>query len=219
MDSPGDTVHMSGVDMITGTPVLDIKPYIPDYDCPHTRDLPHMEECDMPSGGDTEEESKCQVTSPCGPSTEEFDAEGMILCCPASSKPDGPSSLGAVLSEVKDYLQQGELVTHRPTEDRPLETESSEMAHLGPKGELADRLQFGEESYSTIASWIRQPPVSVLEVRFTQHAERELQEFVGPQSTGKFVFFFSLCFHCVGDKACANREESGKVSMMTICKI
>eukprot|EP00092_Neocalanus_flemingeri_P010159 GFUD01010949.1.p1 GENE.GFUD01010949.1~~GFUD01010949.1.p1 ORF type:complete len:271 (-),score=112.35 GFUD01010949.1:444-1256(-) len=33
----GDTVHMSGVDMVDGTPVLDIKPYIPQYDAPHNR--------------------------------------------------------------------------------------------------------------------------------------------------------------------------------------
>ncbi|XP_071444525.1 tRNA (adenine(37)-N6)-methyltransferase [Hetaerina americana] len=30
----GPSVYFSGVDMIDGTPVLDIKPYIPEYDCP-----------------------------------------------------------------------------------------------------------------------------------------------------------------------------------------
>ncbi|XP_051876028.1 tRNA (adenine(37)-N6)-methyltransferase isoform X2 [Pristis pectinata] len=30
----GDTLYLSGIDMIQGTPVLDIKPYIPDYDTP-----------------------------------------------------------------------------------------------------------------------------------------------------------------------------------------
>uniref|UniRef100_UPI00398E5F9D tRNA (adenine(37)-N6)-methyltransferase isoform X2 n=1 Tax=Pristiophorus japonicus TaxID=55135 RepID=UPI00398E5F9D len=30
----GDTIYLSGIDMIQGTPVLDIKPYIPDYDTP-----------------------------------------------------------------------------------------------------------------------------------------------------------------------------------------
>eukprot|EP01116_Phalansterium_solitarium_P024210 TRINITY_DN8804_c0_g1_i1.p1 TRINITY_DN8804_c0_g1~~TRINITY_DN8804_c0_g1_i1.p1 ORF type:complete len:421 (+),score=123.49 TRINITY_DN8804_c0_g1_i1:14-1276(+) len=28
----GDTLHLSGVDMIDGTPILDVKPYLPDYD-------------------------------------------------------------------------------------------------------------------------------------------------------------------------------------------
>ena len=27
-------MHLAGVDMVTGTPVLDIKPYIPQYDSP-----------------------------------------------------------------------------------------------------------------------------------------------------------------------------------------
>ncbi|XP_049815197.1 tRNA (adenine(37)-N6)-methyltransferase isoform X1 [Schistocerca nitens] len=30
----GSSVYFSGVDMVDGTPVLDIKPYIPQYDCP-----------------------------------------------------------------------------------------------------------------------------------------------------------------------------------------
>ena len=31
----GSTLHLSSVDLLDGTPVLDIKPYIPDYDQPH----------------------------------------------------------------------------------------------------------------------------------------------------------------------------------------
>ena len=31
----GDTVYLSGIDLVDGTPVLDIKPYIPQYDAPH----------------------------------------------------------------------------------------------------------------------------------------------------------------------------------------
>lgn len=30
----GSEVHLSGLDLLDGTPVLDIKPYIPDYDAP-----------------------------------------------------------------------------------------------------------------------------------------------------------------------------------------
>ena len=37
-----DTLHLTGVDMVDGTPVLDIKPYIPQYDSPQTAD---REEC------------------------------------------------------------------------------------------------------------------------------------------------------------------------------
>lgn len=30
------SVRLSGVDLVDGTPVLDVKPYVPDYDCPRT---------------------------------------------------------------------------------------------------------------------------------------------------------------------------------------
>lgn len=42
---------------------------------------------------------------------------------------------------------------------------------------------YGEEAYSTIAGWIREPPVTSLEVRFTPHAERELGEFLATINT------------------------------------
>jgi len=35
----GDTVHLSGIDLVDGTPVLDIKPYIPQYDAPHVAEI------------------------------------------------------------------------------------------------------------------------------------------------------------------------------------
>ncbi|XP_064619079.1 uncharacterized protein LOC135482713 isoform X2 [Lineus longissimus] len=35
-DIKGATIYLSGIDILDGTPVLDIKPYIPDYDCPAT---------------------------------------------------------------------------------------------------------------------------------------------------------------------------------------
>ncbi|XP_076150891.1 tRNA (adenine(37)-N6)-methyltransferase [Alosa pseudoharengus] len=190
----GDTLHLSGVDMIMGTPVLDIKPYIPDYDCPHMR--LHPEECDLPSGEEAEDESECprmDGTSPFGPSAGTLDTkESSSTFCPASSNSDDLTPLGAVLSEVKDYLHQGEFSSSRPAEVRAAEAEPSDTALSGPHKELETRLHFGEESYSTIASWIRQPPVSMLEVRFTQHAERELKEFMASDSTvmGKPRFRF-----------------------------
>lgn len=31
------SIKLSGVDLVDGTPVLDIKPYVPDYDRPHNQ--------------------------------------------------------------------------------------------------------------------------------------------------------------------------------------
>lgn len=44
----GDTIHVSGVDLVDGTPVLDIKPYIPQYDSPQL--LTRAEETVVASG-------------------------------------------------------------------------------------------------------------------------------------------------------------------------
>lgn len=35
------SVKLSGVDLVDGTPVLDIKPYVPDYDCPQPTGFDH----------------------------------------------------------------------------------------------------------------------------------------------------------------------------------
>jgi len=32
------SIRLSGVDLVDGTPVLDVKPYVPDYDCPRAGD-------------------------------------------------------------------------------------------------------------------------------------------------------------------------------------
>ena len=36
MNSAQRSIRLSGVDLVDGTPVLDVKPYVPDYDCPRT---------------------------------------------------------------------------------------------------------------------------------------------------------------------------------------
>lgn len=38
MNSAQRSIRLSGVDLVDGTPVLDVKPYVPDYDCPRARD-------------------------------------------------------------------------------------------------------------------------------------------------------------------------------------
>lgn len=38
MNSAQRSIRLSGVDLVDGTPVLDVKPYVPDYDCPRTTD-------------------------------------------------------------------------------------------------------------------------------------------------------------------------------------
>ncbi|KAG1956905.1 tRNA (adenine(37)-N6)-methyltransferase [Pimephales promelas] len=175
----GDTLHLSGVDIIAGTPVLDIKPYIPDYDSPKTRT------------DDTNSEYKqTSFTDPMDlddePDTLETSSEPSSehSVCPAaasdfsSSERSGSSD---ILEEVKNYLRQQQLFPENPDEDK--NTDTPEGAAVGTNPLSSSSLRFGHEDYSTIAAWVRAPPVSNLDVRFTPIAEKELKEFLPCDST------------------------------------
>ncbi|XP_056227932.1 tRNA (adenine(37)-N6)-methyltransferase [Seriola aureovittata] len=192
----GDTIHLSDIDMIAGTPVLDIKPYIPEYDSPQTRihmdvelyelntnqsnvttmeDLYKDSETDAQSGLRGERTNDDDLVSQLSKDKCEADIP-LIDSSRVSAQFSLPKDLHGVLEEVKAYVTQGdfcqreEQVSDSPM-DKPLES-------------TVDRPRYGEESYSTIAGWIREPPVSSLEVRFTPHAERELEEFLPTHLSG-----------------------------------
>ncbi|XP_028833365.1 tRNA (adenine(37)-N6)-methyltransferase isoform X2 [Denticeps clupeoides] len=196
----GDTLHLSGVDMIAGTPVLDIKPYIPDYDSPHARRPTDLSESDVASGGGDDKRSGCETSCSscpdCGDRSEP-DSDGE---CPQpgarvtrSGKKPGMASrpFRSVLSEVKEYLRQGEL-SGVTTGEGTSGAGNEQTTDVVPEEGDGARLCYGEDAYSTIASWIRRPPASSLEVRFTPSAERELREFVpaGSPVHGKPRFKF-----------------------------
>ncbi|RXN30158.1 nef-associated 1 [Labeo rohita] len=183
----GDTLHLSGVDIIAGTPVLDIKPYIPDYDSPKTRtDETNSEyrqtspitDSQMPQVMDVDEEPNILETSS-KPSSE-------LRVCPAGpsdfsqSERSGSSDVTGVLAEVKNYLKQQQLFTENAKDKQ---TDSPECTSLAANPLCSSALKFGCEDYSTIAAWLREPPISNLDVRFTANAKKELNEFVPCDST------------------------------------
>ncbi|XP_056334538.1 tRNA (adenine(37)-N6)-methyltransferase-like [Danio aesculapii] len=183
----GDTLHLSGVDIIAGTPVLDIKPYIPDYDSPKTR---------IEDTGENEQTSS--FTNPhmahLRDLDEELDTSEMsselsseVRVCPVStsdfsqSEQPGSSSETDVLAEVKNYLKQQHVFTENSTKDK--NTDSSEGTSDDTISLTSSSLKFGCDDYSAIAAWVRSPPISKLDVRFTGNAEKELKEFVPHDST------------------------------------
>ncbi|XP_067259463.1 tRNA (adenine(37)-N6)-methyltransferase [Chanodichthys erythropterus] len=181
----GDTLHLSGVDIIAGTPVLDIKPYIPDYDSPKTRTDDTNSEYKQTSlftdRMDLDEEPDTLEASS-EPSSE-------LTVCPATSsdlscsESSGSSEVTHVLAEVKNYLKQRQLFTENTDEDK--NTDAPEGASVGTNPLSSSNLKFGHEDYSAIAAWVRAPPVSSLDVRFTANAEKELKEFVPCDSTDR----------------------------------
>ncbi|XP_024265630.2 tRNA (adenine(37)-N6)-methyltransferase [Oncorhynchus tshawytscha] len=215
-----DTLHLSEIDMIAGTPVLDIKPYISDYDSPHSRvDMDtdtydcgvQPESTSVPSEdgttsvetlhSDSVASSSCTVDPQLDLGVERRDSHStdprilhskdkskVHICHPgdasSSYAPKYPGKdITTVLGELKAYISEG----HDPfTLGSSVGTS---QASDGPKAKPLEPVEdsarpcYGEEAYSTIAGWIREPPVTSLEVRFTPHAERELGEFLAPINT------------------------------------
>ena len=68
----GDTLLLSAIDLLDGTPVLDIKPYVPDYDKP-----PNLDKVELESGGKAlsknSDISRSQETAPVPPSSQLVD--------------------------------------------------------------------------------------------------------------------------------------------------
>ncbi|KAJ8000728.1 hypothetical protein DPEC_G00183360 [Dallia pectoralis] len=207
----GDTLHLSEVDMIAGTPVLDIKPYIPDYDSPQHRPNMHTNtDCRLQPEGTECAESVCSEDP--SPSTEDAQlpmlvvgmdgghsqsAEPRLLTwtdtskVPILSSDDTSSSsapkvlgkgLSTVLAELNAFLSQGDDHLSGWSSAKKFPASDGHKAKPLKQEEDVARPCYGEEAYSTIAGWIREPPVTSLEVRFTPHAERDLGEFLGPSS-------------------------------------
>ncbi|XP_034544665.1 tRNA (adenine(37)-N6)-methyltransferase [Notolabrus celidotus] len=205
----GDTIHLSDIDMIAGTPVLDIKPYIPDYDSPQTRtgmdSEPHDSntnkvhsnavsltetavkinfnkgpETDPPSGfksektfddDDDDDENEIEKLETCSPGQHSTSVEPQFSL---------PKDLHSVLEEVRTFVTQGQTCQlNCERDDQILESPKTKPTEV-----TLDHPCYGEEAYSTIASWIREPPVGSLDVRFTPNAERELAEFLPAHLSG-----------------------------------
>lgn len=199
----GDSIHLSDIDMIAGTPVLDIKPYIPEYDSPHARmnmsSEPHDSSTERPQTttgtlNETTDKLNAHQDSEMGDQsdlesgrTDDDDCGSLLSRDPSevdSSRVTAqfslPKHLSDALEDVKAYVTQRDLCQVR--------SESEDQVSLSLKTKPAESTvehpRYGEESYSTIAGWIREPPVGSLEVRFTPHAQRELAEFLPTHLSG-----------------------------------
>ncbi|TDH16454.1 hypothetical protein EPR50_G00018440 [Perca flavescens] len=205
----GDTIHLSDIDMIAGTPVLDIKPFIPEYDSPHTRvgSEPHDSNTDQPQAttvalnettdilnlhkdSDAQSDLKSKRTdddnddgdleSPQSRDKSECDIPVTDSPQSVSAQFSLPKDLHAVLEEVKAYVSQRDLCQLSCES----EDQVSDSSKTKPPESMVNHPCYGEEAYSTIAGWIKEPPVGSLEVRFTPQAEKELADFLPTHLSG-----------------------------------
>ncbi|XP_041042887.1 tRNA (adenine(37)-N6)-methyltransferase isoform X1 [Carcharodon carcharias] len=256
----GDTLYFSGIDMIQGTPVLDIKPYIPDYDTPkadpprndspsHQEILVPDEQCEgitipvsravtMESGDkepahvkvapeighcftervqhaprdathpfrkmdadflEGEDQSPIQVGATILPyimdettDKEEFcvhDLKTEKVHEPAGKEGVSDENILLAMEKIKRQLFHNDIINQGTAEDKVvcMESEQSGAATLcqnkWPKNLDAISVPGNQSSNSTIATWVKQSPVTSLQVRFTPHAELDLKRFQAPSGT------------------------------------
>ncbi|XP_076003971.1 tRNA (adenine(37)-N6)-methyltransferase isoform X2 [Genypterus blacodes] len=193
----GDTIHLSDIDMISGTPVLDIKPYIPEYDCPQARlstdsDARQSTDRTQPDEAVSLHEEAANTSNASKDSDTDVhlkfkgdrtdchanSGSGSLLSSQASaahlsSTGDGSCSSSSgvstqfslsedfnnVLEDVKAFVTQKDLCQ--------LTSEDKERLVDTPKSleSVVERPCYGEDAHSTIAGWIREPPVASLQDR------------------------------------------------------
>lgn len=188
--------------MIAGTPVLDIKPYIPEYDSPITRKgielycsnaegasntTASLEEKVDVSDQQKDSETSDTINHESGDVfMEDYSprekSEAEVLVTESSHQ---LTHLHSLLKDVEAYVAQRDFQEEEKVSASP-GTKPVELGLAPP--------HYGEETYSTIASWIREPPISSLEVRFTPHAERQLAQFL-PTDPSSETNTFAFCMY------------------------
>lgn len=159
--------------MIDGTPVLDVKPYIPEYDSPDRRmaltsqlfnsGLPAVPVQNAPFNTEHKKTTGGEgVLQEDGSETDFQDAQS------DDARVAPPFETCRVPEEARGS------VTRDVSTDRALDS-------------TAERLSRGQEASATVAAWIRDPPVACLDVRFTPHAERQLADFLPAHLTGQTI--------------------------------
>ncbi|XP_068090427.1 tRNA (adenine(37)-N6)-methyltransferase isoform X2 [Hyperolius riggenbachi] len=201
----GGTLYLSGIDMIQGTPVIDIKPYIAEYDSPQQPALPIVE---LPQEDDNQMEKSIDGSEE---QQEQSPKHFNNICHNTEDIPEDKSEISGSHTEIlDDHKENAALKTDDRlsllTEDsyflqnysskQPKESLNTQnlsekiMSHIST-GRKAEECTAGE---SVVPPWVKESPVASLKVRFTSHAESELRQFQAPGDSGEPSFRYFQSF-------------------------
>jgi len=167
----GSTVIVSGVDILDGTPVVDLKPYIPQYDSPSYRESSDTaSRCgtsDSPAGevggGDSEENSLPEPSHSDDATDCDHGHLSMNNVEVVSSQPNKATNTKKNI--INSPIAQD---TNSPKTDFSLNQQTCPDK---------DRTESVDPSAVLSASWVTHAPVSQLTVLFTSRAEDQLSQF------------------------------------------
>ncbi|XP_063834145.1 tRNA (adenine(37)-N6)-methyltransferase [Ostrinia nubilalis] len=197
----GNKIHFTGVDMVSGTPVLDIKPYIPQYDYPMPFDTP-LSALRPPTEGisdaietlaglniddeDFDPSLSPRITNPIGIETttplSRSPFEGEIpspgnnhstLLTPISPSPDSPPSA--------DLLDGTGFRTASPIRRPDTERGAPDGQERFTPPQSAHLLSMAHDGIR-VAPWISNPPSQTFDVRFSEDALERLNELIGSRA-------------------------------------
>lgn len=194
----GNKIHFFGVDMVNGTPVLDVKPYIPQYDYPVPAFGDNMSALVRPPTEGISDVTETLANLPID--DENFDARSLspritnpIGIDTASARSFGepsseqPSNGTTPISPASESPSSGDVLDgnyRSPTTRRP-DTERG-----APDGQ--ERYTPPQSAHVTnithdgirVAPWIANPPAQTYDVRFTDDALTRLTELIGDRAQG-----------------------------------
>ncbi|XP_066223685.1 tRNA (adenine(37)-N6)-methyltransferase isoform X1 [Saccopteryx leptura] len=214
----GGAIYLSGIDMIHGTPVLDIKPYIADYDSPQNFSEP-LGECNLQnnqyklkvvsrSDGKTDSSAQQQLSGysdpqPCSLTEEKPKGSEDRTSAENDVQHNDPATAPRSLPEHREVAADSGLesrsdcrlsVAEEQTGPYCPEKSSSEEGTVQrprrgrgagvPQGDSVEVQPVAPQCTSRVAdaahrsvvpAWVRDAPAATLQVRFTSHAEMDLE--------------------------------------------
>lgn len=184
----GGTVHLLGTDLVDGTPVLDIKPFIPEYDSVKSAGQCGLKQLTgdlTPSQPLTSATTSLENVESGNTHTVETVDPGEYFGLPADSdlnvgvETELLRSSGLVSIDAEDIVrEQLDLLNLREDHDVHRTVDNIGFGLVGDRNESANLTTSGTAGQTTrVANWITNPPVKKLTVLFTPRAVDELEKF------------------------------------------
>ena len=162
----GNTLHLSGVDLLDGTPVLDIKPYIPGYDSTGSAFHPNTDSLR------TDVQSLC-----CDDTLQELDVMKSDKTETQTLLEDGPEAEVASVPQLGLYESLGDSQCLKSLSE-PAETSVTRITEeIYQQTSDCTGINSQDSGNVEIAGWITDPPIPKLSVRFTSTAMEQLKLF------------------------------------------
>ena len=143
------TLHVSGIDLVDGTPVLDVKPYIPQYDCPWTLRMDDIQ-LKTQTLQDSEAKDRCQEEGWAQPPSGHvvtvagWLSEPPVSCLQVEFLPHAKAQLNEfgcrrLLSSAAEQSTTSVIVSSKSgkthaSEDKGTKQEGTELGHKGFRG-------------------------------------------------------------------------------------